>query len=174
MASSSSGVSSFAMLKQRAALLKEKASTPSGSHAPAEQNDDAETAGKRAKLSASDSATALESPVATLGSGPLASPATPSPLYIFSKEEDIKKVLSNKKDALVGIFVACGFIESEEHLPKGVVVDVLKAHALRLAGAVEALSFDEATATWVFTNLDVTSANPFRAPLATAQASASE
>ena len=173
MASSSSGVSSFAMLKQRAALLKEKASTPSGSHAPVE-HDDAETAGKRAKLSASDSATALESPVATLGSGPLASPATPSPLYIFSKEVDIKQVLSNKKEALVGIFVACGFIESEEHLPKGVVVDVLKAHALRLAGAVEALSFDEATATWVFTNLDVTSANPFRAPLATAQASASE
>ena len=174
MASSFSGASSFAMLKQRAALLKEKASTPSGSHAPVEQHDDAETAGKRAKLSASDSATALESPVVTLGSGPLASPATPSPLYIFSKEEDIKKVLSNKKDALVGIFVACAFIDSEEDLPKGVVVDVLKAHALRLAGTADALSFDEATATWIFTNLDVTSANPFRSPLATAQASASE
>jgi hypothetical protein len=170
--SSSSGASSFASLKQRAAALKAQANTPSGPHAPVEKHDDAESAGKRVKFSADDSASAFESPVATLGSGPPASPATPLPPYIFSKEEDIKKLLSNKKDTLLGIFVECGFCAPADE-PK-MVVDVMKAHALRLTGTVDALSFDEDTARWSFTSLNITSANPFHAPLATAQASMSE
>ena len=165
--------SSFASLKQRAAHMKAQASTPV--HA-----DDSEDASKRAKLSESGPNSLFSSP--EVGQGPAYAVASSAatvppvpllPLYIFSSEEHVKLVLTNRKECLADIFVDCGFVPAADDI-KLVLAPILQAHALRLTGTVDAISYDTTSGRWDFTNLVVTSANPFRPPLASASVSAGE